>query len=107
MENITHELQQQKAERLGRSAGALDAAPSGLSSGTTSVTDEDGRSLSSFQAGSFMHTSQMAASGSSNDESGLQRPKKNKAQLWSELKISCEPSTHLSGHRFPTEHSKR
>ena len=89
VENITHELQQQKAERLGRSIGASDLAPSELSSGSPSVNGEDGKSLSSFQTESFMHTSQMGASIASNGDSGSPRSKKSKAQLWSELKISC------------------
>ena len=93
MENITHELQQQKAERLGRSAATLDLAPSELSSGAQSVNGEDGKSLSSFQTESFMHTSQMAASSTDNGGSESPRPKKTKAQLWSELKISCRYSS--------------
>ena len=88
VENITHELQQHKAERLSRSIGSADLAPSELSSsGTPSVADGDGQSLSSFQTESFMHTSQMGASGS---DPGLPQPRKTKAQLWSELKTSCE-----------------
>ncbi|MCJ1247217.1 peroxin [Trapelia coarctata] len=88
VENITHELQQHKAERLGRSSANSELAPSERSSGTPSVVDEDGRSMSSFQTESFLHTSQMAASSTGNGESDSPRPKKTKAQLWSELKIS-------------------
>ena len=87
VESITHELQQQKAEKLGRSAGTSEVALSDPPSGSPSVTEEDGRSLSSFQTESFMHTSQMATS-SSVGEAGA-RLKKSKVQLWSELKISC------------------
>jgi len=84
-EKILEELQHKKAQRLGR-GGTSDVAPSDLSSGTPSAADEDGKSLSSFQSESYVHASQMGASSSGNGES---KPPKNKAQLWSELKISC------------------
>ena len=90
MEKITNELQQQKAERLGRSIGASDLGLSNPSSATPSVTDEDGRSLSSFQTESYVHTSQLVVPGSEHKDDESQRPKKSKAQLWSELKITCE-----------------
>ena len=82
-EKILEELQQKKAQRLGRSAGTSDVAPSDFSSGSPSAVDEDGRSMSSE---SYVHASQMAASSVGNGES---RPAKSKAQLWGELKISC------------------
>ncbi|KAG8532103.1 uncharacterized protein KY384_003740 [Bacidia gigantensis] len=63
-ESITQELQQRKAERLGRSAGASELAPS-ESSAALSTTEEDGKSLSSE---SYVHASQV--------------------QLWTELKIN-------------------
>lgn len=86
-EKITQQLQQKKAERLGKSAGTSEVAPSELSSGTPSAADEDGRSLSSFQSESYVHASQMGASSSGNGES---RPLVSKAQLWNDLKISCQ-----------------
>lgn len=82
-ETILDELQQKKAQRLGRGTGASDIAPSDLSSGTPSAGDEDGKSISSE---SYVHASQMASSGASNGEP---RPARSKAQLWGELKISC------------------
>ena len=86
VESITHELQQQKAERLGRSVGSQsDLAPS-ASSKSPSTTEDDGKSLSSFQTESFIHTSQLAGSA----DGGLARSKKSKAQLWTDLKIDCE-----------------
>ncbi|MCJ1282975.1 peroxin [Xylographa opegraphella] len=88
VENLTHELQQQKAERLGRSVGASELAPSERSSGTPSVAEDDGRSLSSFQTESFLHTSQLAGSTSADGENSSPKPRKTKAQLWTELKIS-------------------
>ena len=90
VENITHELQQQKAERLGRSVGASELAPSERSSGTPSVTEDDGRSLSSFQTESYLHTSQLVGSTSADGENSSPEPRKTKAQLWTELKISCK-----------------
>ena len=86
VETITHDLQQKKAERLGRGGGT----PSEMSSGPPSVTDEDGKSLASFQSESYVHASQMAASSSGNGDYGVQKPPKTKVQLWSDLKISCE-----------------
>ena len=83
VESITHELQQQKAERLHKGA-----APSELSSGPPSVSDDNGRSVASFQSESYIHASQMALN-SEDGKTNSQRPKKSKAQLWSELKISC------------------
>ncbi|MCJ1260184.1 peroxin [Lobaria immixta] len=87
VESITHELQQKKSERL-RSADTLDAAPSELSSGPPSVTDDDGKSLASFQSSSYVHTSQMGTSNSGMGDSGLRISSKTKGQLWNELKIN-------------------
>lgn len=74
-EQLTQELQQKKAERQQRAADGV--APSEVSS----MRDGDTASLSSFQTGSFMHTSQL-------DQSGIPRPRRTKAQLWNELKIT-------------------
>ena len=73
-EQLTQELQQKKQERLQRSADG------GAASEASSLRDGDTASLSSFQTGSFMHTSQL-------DQSGISRPRRSKAQLWNELKI--------------------
>lgn len=73
-EQLTQELQQKKAERLSR------VADGGLSE-ASSLRDGDTASLSSFQTGSFMHTSQL-------EQSGIPRPRRTKAQLWNELKIT-------------------
>jgi len=89
-EKILEELQQKKAQRLGRE-GTSSVTPSDLSSGTPSAADEDGKSLSSFQSEIYVHASQMGASSSGNGES---RPPKNKTQLWNELKISCAYNTY-------------
>lgn len=74
-EQLTQELQQKKAERQQRTADGIP--PSEVSS----MRDGDTASLSSFQTGSFMHTSQL-------DQSGMPRPRRTKAQLWNELKIT-------------------
>ena len=74
-EQFTQELQQKKQERQQR------AADGGVASEASSLRDGDTASLSSFQSGSFMHTSQM-------DQSGMPRPRRTKAQLWNELKIT-------------------
>ncbi|CAD6590575.1 MAG: peroxin [Alectoria sarmentosa] len=84
-EKITQHLQQKKAERLGKSAGTSDVAPSELSSGTPSAADEDGRSLSSFQSEGYVHASQMGAPSFGN---GKSKSPSSKAQLWNDLKIS-------------------
>lgn len=101
VENITHQLQQKKAERTGRSAATSEVAPSEISSGPPSVVGDDGKSLSSFQSGSYVHASQMAASSTGNGENGLHPTKKSKVQLWNELKINCACSRSLVGENRP------
>lgn len=82
VEHLTHELQQKKAERLARSGG--EGPPSEFSSGPPSVRDGgDNSSLSSFQSSSYIHASQFTQ-----PENGSGRPRKSKAQLWNEIKIS-------------------
>lgn len=88
VENITHELQQQRADRLGRSAGASALAPSDFSSSTPSAVGDDARSVGSVGTEGYLHTSQMGASTMENAE-GAPRARKSKAQLWDELKMSC------------------
>ena len=91
-ERITFELQQQKAAKLARNG---EAHPSELGSAPPSVTDDDGRSMASFQSESGVHTSQMGvpsvtSAGDGPQDGGLQVPKarKTKLQLWNDLKIS-------------------
>ncbi|KAL8953231.1 MAG: hypothetical protein Q9222_000884 [Ikaeria aurantiellina] len=88
VERITHDLQQKKAERLGKSGGLLDSTSPLPSSGPSSVADDDAGSLTSFQSEGYVHASQMAASKSAAGESELQKPAKSRAQLWNELKIT-------------------
>ena len=77
VERLTQELQHKRAERLARVA---EGAQSELSSAPSSIRDGDTASLSSFQTSSFMHTSQLP------DDTA--RPRRSKAQLWNEIKIS-------------------
>jgi hypothetical protein len=99
VEQVLEQLQQQKAERLARSVGPSEIA----SSAPPSVADDDGKSLTSFQSESYVHASQVAdteASSSSRagaaegGEATEQKPKKTKAQLWNEMKISCTCFLH-------------
>ncbi|KAI4131166.1 MAG: hypothetical protein LQ338_001371 [Usnochroma carphineum] len=88
VEKITHDLQQKKAERFGKNAGSSESAAPVPSSGPSSVTDDDGKSLASLQTGSYLHASQMTTSSAESGDSGAPRPLKSKAQLWNDLKIS-------------------
>lgn len=85
VEDITNELQRQRSEKLARSAGPSEAASSDFPSAPPSTID-DSASMSSFQTGSYIHASQM---GDSQDARSLLK-KKSKAQLWNDMKISCE-----------------
>ena len=101
VEQVLEELQRQKAERLSRSVGPSEIA----SSAPPSVVDptEDG-TQSSVQADSesYVHASQVALEGDGSTVSGEtgteaaaekekgKASKKSKAQLWNEMKISCE-----------------
>lgn len=84
MEELTKELQKKRAERLARLNP--EASGSDMTSVSPSVTDDDRKSLSSFQSEGFVHASQMAESG---DAEGQPRVKRNKTQLWNEVKITC------------------
>ncbi|EXJ79740.1 hypothetical protein A1O3_08023 [Capronia epimyces CBS 606.96] len=75
VEQLTHELQQKKAERLARASGEGKSEAS-------SMQDGDTVSMSSFQTGSFVHASQYPMEGSQG------RPRRTKAQLWNELKVT-------------------
>ena len=84
-ERISKEIQQKKADRIGKTGTLSDVAASDFSSGTPSIADEDGKSMTSLQSESYVHTSQM---GNSNSSLGGDRPQKTKAQLWNDLKIA-------------------
>lgn len=83
VEQVLEELQRQKAERLSRSVGPSEIGTSAPPS--VADTTEDDAQSSSMQADSFIHASQVAT-----DEPAEEtKSKKSKAQLWSEMKISC------------------
>lgn len=85
VEELTNELQQKRAARLSKlSAG--EPTGSEMSSGSPSMTEEDGRSLASFRSDSFVHASQ---AGESTAEGEGQKTR-SRTQLWNELKINCE-----------------
>ncbi|GAB1200609.1 hypothetical protein APSETT444_009983 [Aspergillus pseudonomiae] len=87
VEELTKELQRKRAERLARlSAG--EGTGSDLSSVSPSLPEDDRRSLSSFQSDGFVRTSQMGEPSVEGD--GEARPKRNKTQLWNEVKITWE-----------------
>lgn len=86
VEELTKELQKKRAERLARLNGG-EATSSDLSSVAPSLPEEDGRSLSSFQSDGFLRTSQLGES--THEGGGSPRPKRNKTQLWNEVKITC------------------
>lgn len=75
VEQLTHELQQKKAERLARASGEGKSEAS-------SMQDGDTVSMSSFQTGSFVHASQYPMEGSQGG------PRRTKAQIWNELKLT-------------------
>ncbi|KAI9741888.1 MAG: peroxin [Cirrosporium novae-zelandiae] len=85
VEQITHELQQKKAEKARGTTTTSEFAPSEISSGPPSAIDDDGRSLASFQSESYIHASQIQ---DSTAEPSQMKPRKSKVQLWNELKIS-------------------
>ncbi len=85
VEELTKELQKKRAERLAR-LNAGDAAGSDMTSVAPSVTEDDRKSLSSFQSEGYLHTSQL---GESVIPEAQAPPKRNKTQLWNEVKITC------------------
>lgn len=86
VEELTKELQKKRAERLAR-LNAAEGTGSDMTSLAPSLTEEDRRSLSSFQSEGFVRTSQLTEAPGENDAES--RPKKNKTQLWNEVKITC------------------
>ena len=62
-------------------------------SGTSSVTEDDGKSSKSMQSSSFIHASQ-ASDGAKAEQLPSSQSRKTKAHLWNEMKIDCELSFH-------------
>lgn len=85
VEELTKELQKKRAERLAR-LNPGEATGSDMTSVSPSVTEDDRKSLSSFQSEGYVHASQVTESG---DAEGQPRVKRNKTQLWNEVKITC------------------
>lgn len=96
VEDISDELQKQRAERLARTSagGVSDATSTDIPSGAPSVTEDDRASLASMSlsGGSYLHASQMADS----TIPAASRPRKTKVQLWYDMKIGCEYCNHCS-----------
>lgn len=100
-ENITFQLQQQKAPKGVRNDQARPSELGSFSVGSSppSVTDDDGRSMASMsmQSESGVHASQLAVPSASaagdGPQDGGQKARKTKLQLWNELRIS---GTHIS-----------
>ncbi|KAB8078067.1 putative MFS transporter [Aspergillus leporis] len=85
VEELTKELQRKRAERLAR-LNAGEGTGSDLSSVAPSLPEDDRRSLSNFQGDGFVRASQLGDSPVDGD--GEARPKRNKTQLWNEVKIT-------------------
>ncbi|PYI22198.1 putative MFS transporter [Aspergillus violaceofuscus CBS 115571] len=86
VEELTKELQKKRAERLAR-LGTAEGTSSDLSSISPSITDDDRRSLSSFQSDGFVRASQLGES-TLEGAAPSPSPKRNKTQLWNEVKIT-------------------
>jgi peroxin-3 len=90
VEKLTKELQKKRAERLARlNAGEGTATGSDMSSVAPSLLEDDRKSVSSE---SFLRTSQLGDPVLDEDAS---QPKRNKTQLWNEVKITCTFFTPL------------
>jgi peroxin-3 len=99
VEQVLEELQRQKAERLSRSVGPSEIGTSAPLS--VADTTEDDTQSSSIQTDGYVHASQVATESeagvepaqpavSTPEPSEEKKSKKSKAQLWSEMKISCK-----------------
>ena len=89
MESIAHELQAKRDERLGRISAAPETAATDHLSGPASVTDDDGKSLVSFQSESYVYASQLGEATSKTSDQAISSSAKSKAQLWNDVKINC------------------
>lgn len=85
MEKLTKELQKKREERLAR-LNSGEATGSDLSSVSPSLPEDDRRSASSE---GFVHASQVGEPTGEGDGQQQPRPKRNKTQLWNEVKITC------------------
>lgn len=78
VEKLTQELQQKKADRLAKTAAQKVEASNQI----TAHREDDNQSLQSFAS-----ESHVLVNGATMEE---EKPKKTRAQLWNEIKISCE-----------------
>lgn len=88
VEKLTKELQKKREERLAR-LNSGEATGSDLSSVSPSLPEDDRRSASSE---GFVHASQVGeptGEGDGQQQQQQPRPKRNKTQLWNEVKITC------------------
>ena len=97
-EKITYEIQQMKAAKSIRSGEA--ATPPSIAD--TTLTEEDGKSMASFQSESGVHASQIAtpsplvAGGEDGKQDGATKAtRKTKRQLWDDVTISGKPLSYL------------
>lgn len=79
MDKLTQELQQKKAARIAKGQSITEAGSEAPTVATFSQKDDDTQSLQSFVSESFV----MAA------KEGEEKPRKSKAKLWDEIKITC------------------
>lgn len=88
-EKITYEIQQMKAAKSIR--GGEAATPPSIAD--TTLTEEDGKSMASFQSDSGVHASQIATpsvTGEDGRQDGATRAtRKTKRQLWDDVTISA------------------
>lgn len=81
VEKLTQELQQKKAARIAKGQSITDTGSEASTVVTFPQKEDDTQSLQSFASESFI----MAP------KEGEDRPRKSKAKLWDEIKISCMP----------------
>lgn len=100
VEQALEELQNQRQVRLARSVGPSDVSTADMNSAPSVTDGGDEKSLASE---SFLHTSQLGES-ALGDPAAPPRPKRNKVQLWNEVKISCKYDRSVS-HGLETNSS--
>ncbi|PLB33845.1 MFS transporter [Aspergillus candidus] len=86
VEDLTKELQKKRAERLARLNAGEGTGSSDMSSVAPSLPEDDRRSLSSLQSEGFVRASQLGESALEGEAAA--QPKRNKTQLWNEVKIT-------------------
>jgi peroxin-3 len=86
VEQTLQDLQRHRNERLAKSSAVSEVSTADLPSVTGSLAEDDGKSLQSFKSESYVHASQLAESVGPGQK--LKAPKKSKAVLWNEVKIS-------------------